>query len=326
MRSHALSTAFVMLASLIAVRSPAVAASTANPLPWTTLGTDSGPFIKPERSQPANMMLVNGRPWIIDCGEGAVERLAATGYQAGQVDVVFLSHVHLDHIAGLEALIGLRWMGGTRQAITIYGPRGTDAVVAGLLRSMQPASLIVNSASDAASPPPEALVKVVIVASDADFTLDGVRVRAVRNTHFDKPPGHSLNPSTDSLSYRFDKDGYAVGYTGDTGPSNAVAALESGADLLVSEVIDLQSILAEADARQPNMTAAQRTMLITHLITQHLTPEQAGRLAAAAHVRRLVLTHLAIVGSTNLIAPRLIAGAQKVFNGKVDVAHDLQMF
>ena len=304
--------------------SPALGA--ARPLVWTTLGTDSGPFIKTDRSQPANMMLVRGKPWIIDCGAGALERLAATGHQAAQVDVVFLSHVHVDHIAGLEGLIGLRWMGGARTAITIYGPPGTDVVVAGLLQSMQPASLIVNSASDVQNPPPNALVKVVIVRDGSDLTVDGVRVRAIRNTHFDKPPGHSLNPSTESLSYRFDQDGYSVGYTGDTGPSDAVARLEQGADLLISGVIDLPSIMADAEARDPNMTASEKATLTTHLVTQHLTPEDAGRIATAAHIHRLVFTHFAMVGPTNMIAPRLIAGARKTFAGEIDVAHDLDTF
>jgi len=311
---------------LFAGLSQASGTPSVRPLVWTTLGTDSGPFIKTDRSQPANMMLVNGKPWLIDCGAGTVERLAATGHQAAQVDVVFLSHVHIDHIAGLEGLIGLRWMGGAHTAITIYGPPGTDVVVAGLLQSMKPASLIVNSASDVQNPPPDALVKVVIVRDGSDLTVDGVRVRAVRNTHFDKPPGHSLNPSTESLSYRFDKDGYSVGYTGDTGPSDAVAKLEQGADLLISEVIDLPSIIADAEARQPNMTASEKATLTTHLITQHLTPEEAGRIATAAHIRRLVFTHLAIVGPTNMIAPRLIAGARTTFGGEVEVAHDLDTF
>ena len=62
------------------------------------------------------------------------------------------------------------------------------------------------------------------------------------------------------------------------------------------------------------------------LITPDLTPEEAGRIATAAHIRRLVFTHLAIIGPTNMIAPRLVAGARKTFNGEVDVAHDLDTF
>jgi len=107
--------------SLFAGLSQASGTQSAHPLVWTTLGTDSGPFIKTDRSQPANMMLVNGKPWLIDCGAGTVERLAAAGYQAAQVDVVFLSHVHMDHIAGLEGLIGLRWMGGAHTASRSMG-------------------------------------------------------------------------------------------------------------------------------------------------------------------------------------------------------------
>ena len=304
----------------------AAAKTPSNPLMWTTLGTDSGPIVQVERSQPANMMMVNSKPWLIDCGDGTLERLAATGHQARQVAVVFLSHLHMENVDGLQGLIGLRWMGGASSVLTIYGPPGTDIVVAGLLQSMKPASMIVNTASGAQNPPPETMVKVVIVRDGSDFAIDGVRVRAVRNTHFDKPPGHSMNPSTQSLSYRFDKDGYSLGYAADTGPSDAVTKLETGADLLVSNVIDVPAIISEAETREPGMAASEKAMLLTHLLTQHLTPEDAGRIATAAHVRRMVFTHLAIVGPKNLTAQKLIAEAHTTFGGEVEVANDLDTF
>ena len=72
----------------------------------------------------------------------------------------------------------------------------------------------------------EQLTRVVIVKDGSDLNVDGVRVRAVRNSHFDDPPGHPLDDGSQSLSYRFDYEGYGIGYTGDTGPSDAVASLE----------------------------------------------------------------------------------------------------
>lgn len=295
------------------------------PLPWTVLGTASGPMLSAERSQPANLMVVGSKPWLIDCGDGALERLSAVGYQPGQVDVVFISHLHLDHIGGLQGLIGLRWMRGNDHVLTIYGPPGIEQVVAGLLQSLQPSFLIVNSAGPQGAAPPTT-VRVVTIQDGADLVVGGVHVRAVRNAHFDKPAGHSLSPSTQSLSFRFDKDGYAVGYTGDTGPSDAVARLENGVDLLVSEVIDIPGILGAAKVGNPNMAAGEAADLLTHLETQHLTPANAGRMATAAHAKRLVLTHLAVVGPTAAIEPTLLAGVHTTFDGDVAVAHDLDLF
>src|SRR5271170_3240061 len=49
---------------------------------------------------------------------------------------------------------------------------------------------------------PEQFMQVVIVKDGSDLNVDGVRVRAVRNSHFDDPPGHPLDNGSQSQSYR----------------------------------------------------------------------------------------------------------------------------
>lgn len=323
-RASRLGIAIAMLAAAATHSANAADAGSANGLSWTTLGTAGGPVLYAERSQPANLLRVDGKPWLVDCGDGALERLAATGFRAAQVDTVFISHLHMDHIGGLQALLGLRWMQSASSVLTIYGPPGTDTVVAGLLQSLKPVSMIEGGKTNKMSP--EQLVKVVIIDDGDDRTLDGVRVRAVRNSHFDDEPGHPANNGTESLSYRFDYAGRSIGYTGDTGPSEAVARLEQGVDVLLSEVIDIGPIVANIDRAMSSMPPKAKDALIRHLKTQHLTPQDAGTLASEAHARRLVFTHLGIVGPTAATAPKLVSEAQTTFSGPVSVAHDLDTF
>jgi ribonuclease BN (tRNA processing enzyme) len=302
---------------------PARVAAAGEPMVWTTLGTAGGPVVHADRSQPANLLTIGGRRWLVDCGDGCLERLAATGAQPGAVDVIFISHLHLDHTAGLQGLIGLRWMQSSPKPLTIYGPPGIDRVVAGLIASMQPVAMIDQGQKHA---PPADTIKVITLEGGSDLTVDGVRVRTVRNSHFDITPGSPADNGTQSLSYRFDVPGYAIGYTGDTGASAAVATLFKGTDLLVSEVIDLPGIITNLSSPQSPIPAAARPALIEHLKTQHLTPEQAGKMAADAGARRLVFTHLSIAGPTVRLAPVLIRKAQTAFRGQVLVAHDLDSF
>src|SRR5215813_8608246 len=81
-------------------------------LSWITLGTQGGPSPSADRSEPANLLLVDGQPWIVDCGDGAMDRLAAAGFQPDQVHTAFISHLHPDHIGGLLGLIALHWIDG----------------------------------------------------------------------------------------------------------------------------------------------------------------------------------------------------------------------
>lgn len=287
-------------------------------LVWITLGTQGGPEPNAERSEPANLLIVNGNPWIVDCGDGAMERLAAAGFNPNQVNIAFISHLHMDHIGGLQGLIGLRWFMGARSKLTIYGPPGTDVVVSGILQSLKGTVRL-------GPPTPGELPEVVIVKDSSDLVVDSVRIRAVRNSHFDDPPGHPANNGSQSLSYRFDYKGYAIGYTGDTGPCDAVARLVHGVDLLVSEVIDLPAMIA-LFRENPRIPEQVKSAIIQHFKTQHLTPQEAGKIAAEAGVRRLVFTHLSITGKTDAEAQKLINQAHETFKGEVIVAHDLDKF
>ncbi len=312
----------VLLASAFAAAGLATFAQSA-PAHWLTLGTAAGPVLTPERSQPANLLMFGSQHWLVDCGDGAVERLSAAKLQPPSVHAVFLSHLHLDHIAGLQGLLGLRWIQGARDPITVYGPSGTDEVVASIVHSLEH-SVALEGGPQAL--PPAATVKVIIVHPGDDLVVHSVHVRAARNSHFDLAPGITNADGPVSLSYRFDLPDESIGYTGDTGVSSALAALFKGTDLIVSEVIDLPAIIASVNGPDSPMPLQMRPALIEHFKTQHLTPQQAAGMAQAAGAHRLVFTHLAITGRTEDAAPLLLKQAQQSFSGKIFVAHDLDSF
>jgi len=110
-----------------------------------------------------------------------MDRLGGAGFTPSQINVAFISHLHMDHIGGLLALIGLRSFTGARDVLTIYGPPGTDVLVAGILQSLAPTARI----QLVPGPKPEQLTHVVIAKDGSDLNVSGVRVRAVRNSHFD---------------------------------------------------------------------------------------------------------------------------------------------
>src|SRR6185437_1157513 len=56
------------------------------------LGTGGGPVARRLRSQPANLLIVDGRPYLIDAGEGVVRQLAWGGYQPPQIRTIFITH------------------------------------------------------------------------------------------------------------------------------------------------------------------------------------------------------------------------------------------
>lgn len=310
-------------------RAAAQAPAAGQPLRWITLGTNGGPIANKLRSEPANLLLVAGKPWLVDCGDGAMEQLAKAGFQARQIDYVFISHLHLDHTGGLQGFIGLRWMTGAQTLVTIYGPPGIQQLVDGIVQSLQP-SVRISANEPMKGMPPAQMVKVVTVQNSSSQQVAGVEVRTARNSHFDSAAGKPLDNGSQSLSYRFDHGGRVIVYTGDTGPSPAVTQLGQGADLLVSEVIDLATMTQalKNTPGMPSMPEAGNQEMIDHFVRQHISPREVGKMATTAGVKKVVFTHLSILPTATVaaIGPKLIAEAHETFKGDVVVAQDLDQF
>ena len=199
-----------------------------------TLGTKNGPSPTVGRAQSSNLLVVNGAQYIIDAGDGVTRRLARLGTNFRNIDNIFITHPHSDHTSGLGALMTVVYDARRTNLVNIYGPPGTAASVKGLLDFLTVSSEI--RISDGTQTVPATKVfsghdtGVGIILQDAN-----VKVTAVENTHFHFPPGTPAYGKYKSYSYRFDAADRSVVFTGDTGPSNAVAELAKGADLLVAE-------------------------------------------------------------------------------------------
>jgi ribonuclease BN (tRNA processing enzyme) len=83
--------------------------------------------------------------------------------------------------------------------------------------------------------------------------------------------------------------------SGDTGLcGDVMVKFAANADILLHEVIDLAAIEANIAARRDgtNSLSGQQEALMTHMREDHTTAEEVGRVANAAAVKMLVLTHL----------------------------------
>src|SRR5262249_55914824 len=140
------------------------------------------------------------------------------------------------------------------------------------------------------------------------FAHDGVRVSAVKVRH---------PPITHAYAWRFDAPDRSVVLSGDTTYSPELIALAKGADVLVHEVMHLGG-LDRLLARNPNAPTLRK-----HLLDSHTTTEQLGRVAAAAGVRKLVLSHFVPGDDPTITDAMWTEDIARTFTGEIVVGRDL---
>ncbi len=172
----------------------------------------------------------------------------------------------------------------------------------------EPADLILDVTASASSPADAApAMDPVEVYRDDER---GVVVSAVLVQHA---------PVFPAFGYRFDTPTGSVAFSGDTGECENVVRLAKDADVLVHEVIDLRSLESRI-THLPNFESVRN-----HLAMSHSTPEQVGRVATAAGVRTLVLSHL-VPGDMELTEAQWEAAVRPHFDGEIVCAVDLDEY
>ena len=124
-------------------------------------------------------------------------------------------------------------------------------------------------------------------------------------------------PMTPAFAYRFDARDRSVVISGDTSRSDSLIELARSADVLVHEAM-MPSAVDRLVASVPNAPDLRRSIL-----SHHTSAEDAGRVADAARVKTLVLSHLVPAEDATITDAMWIAEARKHFGGRVVVGRDL---
>ena len=266
------------------------------------LGTKGGPTPSRFRAPASNLLVVDGAPLVIDCPDGVAERLVRAGVRLETLTDIFITHHHSDHVAGLGALLSLAWGSGLRTPVTVYGPEPMARVLQAQLAAQ--AIDVELRMHEEGRPPLAPLVTAREVRTGAILETPKVRVRCASVDHYTVP----------ARAYRFDTPDRSFVFSGDTRPSDALIALARGADILVHEVMLVEALAGISDGNAPN--------LMDHLLRSHSTSEEVGRVAAAAGVRTLVLSHL-VPALPTITDAMWSEGARRHFRGEIVVGRDM---
>jgi ribonuclease BN (tRNA processing enzyme) len=233
------------------------------------------------RASSSYVLFVAGTPRIlIDAGPGSFVRLGESHVDLERLDVVLLTHLHVDHAAELPGIVKARAVATAHPIhFDIFGPDGhpaqgdvpsfpstrrfmeilfgPDGAFAYLKDFAAPVSFTVTDLPRTAR----------AVEPEVIYEQGNVAIRAVRGHHDDAP----------AIIYRIDGGGRSIVFSGDI-DAQGLPALESiarGADLLVFDAVVLDP---------PGSPPI--------LYSLHSPPQAIGELAARDHIGRLLLSHL----------------------------------
>ncbi|MEN9705053.1 MAG: hypothetical protein RLZZ393_932 [Pseudomonadota bacterium] len=294
------------------------------------LGTRGGPGIDLARSQTASAVVVDGVPYLVDCGYGTLRRLVESQVGYLRVGQVFFTHLHDDHTADLPALLSFQWTNGRAAKVDTYGPFGTARMVEGAIASFR-GNVDIRSVDEGRSHKPEDLYRGHdIAASEAIVQVykdERVTVTAVENTHY--PARNTARMPHRAIALRFDTRERSIVFSGDTAYSANIVKLARGADFFVSEIMD-EGLYREMMRRAAIATTeGNAESIFRHIAETHSPPADVARMAAEAKVRTVVLNHLlpgvSAPHALDYAASEFIEGVRKGFSGEVIVGQDLMV-
>jgi ribonuclease BN (tRNA processing enzyme) len=273
------------------------------------LGTGAGPTPGRVRTMASSLLVHANAVYVIDCGLGVTDHFARTGLRFQDVRSIFITHHHPDHNVEYGPFLMFAWMQTMNPGLRTFGPTTMKQMTEDYLRSMQ--NTVRYWAEDFGMTPLRQVDAHDIDAPGPVMSDDLVKVSALTVRH---------PPVTPAYAYRFDFPDKSVVFSGDTSFVPELADFAKGADILVHEAIDNRMIVVEVENQIRAGYPVSKERFLKHMYADHTPAEDVGRIAQAAGVKTLVLSHVG--PSQGVEDSEWIGLVRKHYAGRVVVGHD----
>lgn len=254
----------------------------------TVVGSGTA-IIKKGRRAPSFFLEIENQKLLFDCGWGCLEGLLELGVNISEIDQIFISHSHADHLANLIPLLQSILV---TQAFFPQKSRKKDLIIHGyegfkddyeILRKMM-------------FPERGESYKIEIHEHDrGEETIGNIKIKTTSVNH--------VPQYFPSVAYRINNEGKSFTYSGDCNYNENIISLAQKSDLLLLDC----SVPVESFRKHGPFST-------------HLSPFEAGEIAQKTEVKTLVLFHLYDIGSEKEIEKEI----KKNFSGNLIIPKDLQ--
>ena len=290
----------LLILFLLAICIIAHAASADSVFRVTLLGTGS-PQPVMNRFGPSILVEAGNQKFLFDAGRGVLQRLMQAKVRWKDINALFLTHLHSDHLVGLPDLWLTGWLISDRRdtPLQIFGPEGTKNLMTHLRQAFD-YDIGIRELDDKTSPTGIEVITTEI-HQGVIFEKSGVKITAFDVDHLPVKP---------AFGYRIDYDGKSVVFSGDTRPTENLIRFAQGTNLLVHEVVVPEAF------KQMNYHPERVAGIVKH----HTTVEQAAEIFSRVKPQLAVYSHIVPPTAS---AEEIINRTKKIYSGDVQVGEDL---
>jgi ribonuclease Z len=266
----------------------------------TLLGTGC-PQVHPHRFGPASLVQSGEMSFLVDCGSGVTQRMAAAGVSGAELDALLLTHLHSDHLVDLYQLVISSWHQGRERPQRIFGPAGTRAFAEAIMELWRKER---EQRVAWECRPSTAGLELDITEFEEGVLLDadGLRVSAFAVDH---------GPVRPAFGFLFETAQARVAFSGDTTVCDRLIDAAKDVDLLVHECF------IHREMRPGRMRSEQG---LANVAAYHTLSSDVGKVAARAGAGMLLLHHFVPAEFDRDALLREVCGN---FTGSVVIGEDL---
>ena len=274
----------------------------------TLIGTGD-PVPRVDRFGPATLVEAGPHRLLFDAGRGVTQRLGQLDISLSEIDVVFITHFHSDHLSGLPDLWLTGWLpppfGRRAQPLRVVAPEGMSNILDGFRQAFDP-DIQIRIVDEQLPPLGVEFDLREFSANGVVFDQEGVVVTAFAVDH-----GQYIKPS---YGYRVDYAGRSVVISGDTRFDENLIEAAQGADVVIHEVAAAREELLEFDER------------IQLILDHHTTPEEAGIVFERVGPKLAVYSHFVLLSSPDVpevSIAELLQRTRTEYAGPLEAGDDL---
>ena len=264
----------------------------------TILGSGT-PRVNIDRFSQSILIEHKNDKFLFDTGRGALLRLNQSRILPNEIENIFFTHLHSDHILGFSDILMTGWVYHRQKPLNIFGPPGTINFVDSTIKSFEE-DIKVRSL------PPESLnvenlkSNIEIIYDDFIYKKNGLIIETFAVKH---------EPFTYAFGFKIFNSKYCMVISGDTTYSDRVIEKTKNCDLLIHEIAHASEHTLEKYPKAKGV------------ISYHTDAFQVSKIINTVKPRLTILNHvLSLDGSSD---EQILNEIKKNTKHKVLIAKDL---